>query len=194
MKNYLKAFIFLFALIVIFQDFSYCEPQLSNMPRLVIYDFELGQGDFPKYWSEEIPNQIRPYFVNTGRFKVLERKEMAKLWLDRYNADKLPKIFDSSTAVRYGRFFEANYALLGKLSMVHNETYISARLVSIETGTIEAESIVSINDSNDLRSSIGYLANSLISRINRSASNVQKDEKENKNFGYVQLTTYPSDC
>jgi outer membrane protein assembly factor BamB len=194
MKNCLKTSVFLFALIAILQDFSYCEPQLNNMPRLVIYDFELGQGDFPKYWSEEIPNQIRPYFVNTGRFKVLERKEMAKLWMDRYNADKLPKIFDPSTAVKYGKFFEANYALLGKLSKVHNETYISARLVSIETGIIEAESIVSIDDSSELRSSIGYLANSLISRIIRSSHNVQKDEKENKNFGYVQLTTYPSDC
>lgn len=148
--------------------------------RIVIYDFQVSTDGLPKNYSTILPELIRPFFVNEEKFEVLERCEMARLWKDHSNAEKLPDVFDNSTAVKIGKFLEANYAVFGKVNKLDDTIIISSRMVEVETGIIKSESFVSCHENEDIIKIIEQLAHSIIFDI--------KELMTQKGEVYLQVT------
>jgi len=177
MKNLLFTALVIFILIVSQDGMG----QNKDTYRLVIYDFQLSTTIIKKELAQDIPDLFRLFLVKSKLFNVLERREIAKLWHDRNRAEKLPDVFDPRTALYVGRFLEANYSILGKISEIGNAYLISARLVNNKTGVIESENFVSWNHDVSLINSVEELAKKFILEF----------EKNTKNIGYVQIIVEP---
>ena len=135
--------------------------------RFVIYDFKLSIDVTNYELSVTVPDLLRIEITKVPRFLVLERDQMAKLYYDRYRAEKLPKVYDQNTAIKLGKVFEANYSVIGRISRIKDKLQIITKIVDNETSVIVAGETIIVNflDIEDFYQEIKNLAKALINQI-----------------------------
>jgi hypothetical protein len=106
--------------------------------RMCVYELE---SHAPKL-AEGLPTAFSVYLrgalAKDKRLAVLEREEMARLYRDRFGAQKMPQVYDAKTAVELGKMLECNYAVFGDFRNIDDETILHARVVSIKTSAFVA--------------------------------------------------------
>jgi hypothetical protein len=66
-------------------------------------------------------------------FKILNRNDLAKIMKDKKRREDLEPLFDSKTAIKEGKFFEARYSVFGKITKMFGSPYIIVWLVDNQT-------------------------------------------------------------
>lgn len=90
-----------------------------------------------------LQSMLTAEFIQVKRFKVVERSQLDKA-LEELKFG-MSDLADTGKAQQIGKLVGASYILLGDMGQVdNNSTYISARLVSIETGESVAASMTTI--------------------------------------------------
>ena len=104
--------------------------------RLLFFDFDID-ARLSADLSQTLPLLVAAPMEGAVRgLRILERKELIKLYKDRSDAGKLPALYDDSTAIQIGRIAEANFGVLGRVYVVDGDTTIITRLVDISTTDI----------------------------------------------------------
>jgi hypothetical protein len=109
--------------------------------RIIIADWEIIGDGLEESYGAIISNSIRTYMVKANcspRFEILEREDMATLFKDKSNAEKVPEIYDKNTAVELGKVLQGNYVVFGSMtkSELFDNPRLSIRLVEVQTGKI----------------------------------------------------------
>ena len=106
--------------------------------RLAVYDFAANGAGIDADFTTTISDLVRLELAREQRFTVLERQDMARLYLDRTAAQKMPTVYDPDTAVTVGRVLEANYVVLGEVRSVDGRRFLLMRVVQVSTSAIAA--------------------------------------------------------
>ncbi|MCD4695050.1 MAG: penicillin-binding protein activator LpoB [Bacteroidales bacterium] len=142
--NYKTFIIFL----LVFSSILNCHSQY----HLLVFDFNIESDQLTKNDGKVIANSIRTEltkYVNSSEIDVLEREEMVKLLNQVLEDQKIDTLFDDTTAIRLGKMYHFNYAILGKLqtSNLFEGIKVSTRLVNLEKNTIEGAVELKFNKS-----------------------------------------------
>jgi len=146
----------------------------SRIPkiRLLVLDFKNLNTDFNltdlEILSNSLINKITDK-TSDSNFEVLERYEMMKLFRDRTSAEKMPQIYDKSSAIELGNILEANYALLGSISQsaLFSGKRIGLRIVDIEKGIIISASELQMDAEISYDDLISKMTKNVISSITK---------------------------
>ncbi|HET6567259.1 MAG TPA: CsgG/HfaB family protein [Rhodothermales bacterium] len=110
-----------------------------GMKTLAIIDFTNSSigDDYDRYGPLErgLPSMMINYLNGATDLKVVERERIQWL-LDELKLQKDPGMVDQNTAVKAGKLLGANAVLIGAYTVAGSRMWMSARLVSVETGEI----------------------------------------------------------
>lgn len=181
-------------------------PQRAKDIVIVVHDFEVLTPNVNKDLARTVPEILRNKIGHHNRVRVLERRQMAKLFYDNTNGQKLPEIYAPFAASRVGKILTANYSILGSISKVGDSIIISAQIVDNETSVQTSGDEITWRPEEDLRRVLETLSQRLLSflpdqqpqekrRANPTNLSQPADRKASSvNSGYLYLTITPSDC
>ena len=157
--------IFLFTIIVAAP--SRAETQMTYT-RLAIIPFKNLTGDQDKNWlGEGIAETVATELGTIKGLILIERSQLAKA----FDELKLAKsaVLDEKSAVKIGKMISAKYLVIGSYQMAEGDMLINARLIDIESGSVQKTARVtgSVKNIFDLQDS---LAKSTLSWINITPS------------------------
>lgn len=145
--------------------------QLAQLPRIVVFDWEMNGDSLNSNDGLVIASSIRTKLVNakcSSKISILEREDIIKLLSEKSYADKIPDVFDKNTAIKLGKMLQANYVVFGKMtkSTLFDDYRISARMVEIESGNIIGATEVKYKSKNDYDTSITKITIDIIKSDN----------------------------
>lgn len=103
--------------------------------RIVVLNFSVkGEAIKEPYLADALVDNLITYLVETKKYTVLERSELAKIMneLKLQNSDD----FNDQLRIKLGEFFGAEVAILGSLSLIGNKYILNVRAVDIKTAEI----------------------------------------------------------
>ena len=139
MKNILQ-YLTAFALFLNSQSLASLEK-----PRIAI--LQLRNDDAGDLETSVLSRLIRNYFVNTGRFDVLDREDMDKILTER--AIGTDKASTDSDAVRFGKILNVQKIAIGTLMKFNGDFLLELRLVNVETSAIEKSATATCSKEDD---------------------------------------------
>lgn len=156
-------FIIFFLFLILFSCFS------QQKTKLIVFDLDSTSKEISQDEIITLSDFIRSSFISIGTFEVISREELNKI-LKEYEF-QLSGLTDESTAIRLGKMFNAEHAIIGTIGIFGKTYIINIKLLNIETGEyLKAESIQSDSKENILKQ--------IIEKINIICNNKTKDVEE----------------
>ncbi len=147
----------------------------EEKPRIAVLD--LSADGVPDRTARTISNMLRTDLVNTGAFTVVERGQMEKILNEQ--GFQQTGCTEQDCAVKVGQMLSAHKMLIGEVSELKDEYYITIRIVDVELGKVDfADREVSASNER-LESAINRLATRLSAGMTgkkREAPKVKKKE------------------
>ena len=129
----MRQFVRLLALLILVQPLVALPSAAATRDLLtVVYDFTAAPPA-QEAFADRLSDLVRGELHKRARIRVLERKDMVRLYADESAAGKLPQIYDDATAVEIGRRLRANVVVIGEISQEGDALLITARLVDVAT-------------------------------------------------------------
>lgn len=134
-KRVLNTIIITIIFVLLLSFGMYAEEKL----RVVVVD--LKADDVSPTTARTITNMIRTELVNDGKFAVIERNQMEAILKEQGFSQT--GCTDEACVIQMGRMLSANKMLMGEVSGVGNNMYITVRVVDVEKGVVDfAEKVV----------------------------------------------------
>ncbi len=134
----------------------------SRKTRIAVLDFQTeGAGAEIQGMGRVVAEWLTTYFVETGRFDVVERRLLDKVVSEqRLGAAGM---LDEANAVRLGRLLGARDIVTGMVMGVGKHIEINARVISVEDGSILAAVNVMAESAAGLRPKVSEIGEKIIS-------------------------------
>jgi len=110
----------------------------DSHPRIAILFFENNSPENKELVQlvKQLPDMIFTDFVTTGKYNVVERENIRKIFQEINFVRK--EYFNQSTAVRIGKMVGAQYVVFGSIMEVFGKFRLDVRMISVERGIAEA--------------------------------------------------------
>jgi len=154
-------------------------------PSVVVANFQIA-GEIDTALAKMINVYILNYFIETGKYRVVERLQLAKLLKEmRLSASDL---VDSRNVIKIGKLLSAYGILVGSILRYGDDLVISARLVETQTGTITktAKERFNIYSAEVLEGACRSLVNKIIG-LSRFEDNGNGTITDNYPGNYIRL-------
>jgi hypothetical protein len=157
----------LLLLLLIFPALIWAQ-QSSDAYRIAVFDLRVEGNGLSDAEGRILARSIRSGLSQKTKYTniaVLETEEMARLLSGHMQADRLPEVYDASTAIEFGKILQANYAIFGSVtsSTFFDGHLLSSRIVDIESGEIITAYEININDESNYPKSINSTCDELLS-------------------------------
>jgi Curli production assembly/transport component CsgG len=133
-------------------------PCLSQeKPRIAV--LQLKNENAGELEASLLSRLVRNYLVNTGHYDVLDREDMDKILRERsLYSEKIPSDTD---AAQFGKILNVQKIVVGTLMWLNGAYIIEARLVNVESSSIERSATESCESNDDFE----RIARSIVGKI-----------------------------
>jgi tetratricopeptide (TPR) repeat protein len=131
-------------------------------PNLAVFTFdEANPQSRAQGWGESIAEMLATALINSGRCRVIERKQLHKVLEEQ--ALGQTGALDSETAVAVGKIMGLDAVVVGSITKLASALETDARVLNVETGEAVAAAHSRGASSDDLRKMAEALAQSIVS-------------------------------
>ncbi len=131
-----KYIICIFSLVLILIKYAaYSQTNLiKSIPIIAVLDFEPRSG-VTADTADFVTERVRIELFKSQKFKIVERKDMAKI-LEEQKLE-LSGLTGSDYATKVGQLLSAQKIMLGTITRIEGTYYINSRVIDVETGVME---------------------------------------------------------
>jgi hypothetical protein len=131
-----------------YQDF-----EMEDRPKMAIFSFtDTNRHSRDKMLGSTVSEMLTTAFVSSGKFEILERKEIARV-VDELNFD-MSGMVSKDSAKEIGKLLGVDLGLMGSVSVLSGRINVDVRLLDMKTGIILIASDKSIQNEILLRDTI----------------------------------------
>jgi len=141
---------------------------------------DLQAKGVPKITAEAVTNLLRSDFVDSGDFTVVERSQMGEILKEQ--GFQQTGCTDSSCAVKVGKLLSAQKILIGEVTRLGNNIFITVRIVDIEKGVAEYSAREKAESTEVIDEAVRKLSIRLIGRITGKSGSELFAEKRPAGF------------
>jgi hypothetical protein len=136
-----KKYLYILLFHLLFFSILRLDAQVDSM-RAIVFDFEVEIES-----DENLAINLRTMLeANLDLdFKILNHDNLAKIMKDKKLREDNKSLFDLNTVIQEGKFLEARYSILGKISQIGGTPYISVQLVDNQT-TVQLNTHVTLSE------------------------------------------------
>ncbi len=149
------------------------QPQRFSDQKLRIAVLDFKAEGIPTAIATTISNMVRTDLVNSRKFLVVERGQVATI-LEEQGLQQTG-CTDSECAVQMGKLLSAHRMLLGDVTRLDDNYYVTIRVVDVEKGVVEHAEKGSIAKDSSLDAGVSSITQKLIDRMIGEAQPLQPD-------------------
>jgi len=123
-----------------------------------------------------VSDLLRTELFNTGLFMVIERQQMTSILKEQEY--QMSGCTSTECAVQIGRLLSANKILVGTVNKLGKSFIINARIVNVETGTMEFGDKAKVSSLDELDKGCEIFARKLAARIRGTEIEEEEEEEE----------------
>jgi TolB-like protein len=123
-------------------------PGMARGGRIAVLPFLELQSGFADPFGKYVSKGLLAYLARTGRFDVVGKELLDKL-LDEQGLG-MPGVSDDAAAKKEGKVLGVGVVVTGTYTTLDSRVKISARVISVESGTIIATSETTLNRSKEV--------------------------------------------
>jgi len=136
-------------------------------PSVVVANFQIA-GEIDTALAKMINVYILNYFIETGKYRVVERLQLAKLLKEMRlsNSD----LADASNALKIGKLLSAYGIVIGSVVRFKDKIIITARLVETQTASIVRVAKENIDSNSTSDTVLERVCKSLVFKLSNLSS------------------------
>ncbi len=161
MDSYKKILILVSSVFILIsvKSFIFAENGPNDQIPIAIIDFEPKKGVDPET-AEFVTERIRIEIFKTGKYKILERKDMKKILEEKKL--QLSGLSGNDYAVKIGEFLSAQKIMLGTVNLLDKKYYINMRMIHVQSGIMEYGDTGEASSLSDLSYTCSLLINNMV--------------------------------
>lgn len=111
------------------------QKEWTNKPHLAVFDFtDTNKASQDKLLGNTVSEMLTTSFVQSGKFTLIERKEIQKI-IEDIEFDKTGMVSDDS-AKKIGKLLGVEFGVFGGVSILKPKIELDARLLDMKTGLL----------------------------------------------------------
>ncbi len=168
-----------FIVLIFLISFSFFTLSSQEKERIAILDFEAGSvsADTAKTVAELLGTEL----VNTGKFAVIERKQIAKVMNEQ--GFQMTGAVDMEKAVQVGKLLAVKYLVMGSVAKLGGNYIINGKIVDVESGNVLLATKVVVKNEGEFIAGCETLSQQMVEKLEQGgATNAQELAEKKRNM------------